>query len=1411
MKKYTLFVFLILFVLGINKEILASGIGTKFQIYVPPNAYSSSRYVQIYITATSDSTYITLTDDNADGDNDDSFTGMLRHGETYLRFIKDGTVNDDQGGKEDGDYFIITASKPVIVGQYTKAENSHDFIPSINNTMKGNFFKIFTPVSTNKLDINAFVYQDNTTIYLYDISANTQTSTGIARVNFNNPSLVFSITLNTKQDLINVSSSIGRNKLVNGKSYLLYANKPVTVQIGSLNGATRDGGSFVPGTNGSTLDNFYYFGIPAEKSNEQELRIVSFNNGVTVQVDRLSSGNWISLANYNLNQYQNANYISSTQYQLFRATVTGGKVTIFEGNDLETGSDGKSDMYNFAPSNKGDQASTYFNVWLPYPGDQRSCRDPFTGSNFTALWSHIFVYSAYNTTVTFKDVPTNGGIIDTSFTVDAGRYKDFKVNTTKYASLTSGSRQPYIAITSTQPIVASVTNWYDSWMSYATEVIPNSVTMGSDFNVDSVYSGSNAILSGYAFNDGYTFSTRKLTISIPDGFNYVTSNLNTPSQGNLGQGTVANLGGGEKSVTWQGFNFNLFDSVKFSLTVTANSLYANGSAIQSGTTFEFPSAFSGISGTDTINSQTASGIKIKNSNSYAEITKYIVAFEDLKNSAWNDWEVNDWVASVIQSVEADSLDRIKRIVFNYEALARGSSFNHTFYQKVNILGNSTVSLTVYDTLGNVKSDLSFSNQARSGAFTTTIFPSTKQALPPATGQFSTNTYSGQNWIVKGYTAKLEIVLNNTLNTLSSIVASTFDPYIITEFGNEIHIASIAGLAGNTQNVDNNVVMNTPLYGYFLDLGYKLPYDWRWPLEGPAYPIWVAYPEFEGYIISGQFLNQDWYDYPDSTKVWNKRIVEDDNLQYVSAFNTKSDMIENRFDESSLSTSVFIDTLDKFFSSPKLVDLDNNGTLEALVGCVDSRFYAFNSNGEIMPGFPVPTAGIIRSTAAVDTTYAPGIKAIIFGSDDGKLYGVTQTGKPLPGFPVNTDGAIKSSPAIVDLRNDGNKYIVAYSGNGKLFVFDMQGRTQPGFPRQLQKTFDTFGSLLILPSPATADLFNDGSREIIVSTIDSSLFVISNTGSDLSGFPLKLDNIIYASPVVSKFRDNSNKIIIVSSGGYVYVINRNGSIFQQRKIAESFISSPVVFDINRDGTKDIIVVSTDGTVFSLNAETLEIQWEVSTATILSTPVIADVSGDEFPEVIVPTMTGVTFVFESDGAIDSRNTNLIDIFDSWIISGPAIGDVDNNGKLDIVLASFDKTIRTYEFPNSNPESKIHWGSFGYNLGNTRWDESDYIPPDQPDALGQIFNYPNPVTTERTTIRAELPLNVEEIDLKIFDIGGELVKELSKKDFIRNGIYWDYTWDLQNGKNVPVANGVYLFFIEAKLNGNTYKKNQKMGVAR
>jgi hypothetical protein len=106
-----------------------------------------------------------------------------------------------------------------------------------------------------------------------------------------------------------------------------------------------------------------------------------------------------------------------------------------------------------------------------------------------------------------------------------------------------------------------------------------------------------------------------------------------------------------------------------------------------------------------------------------------------------------------------------------------------------------------------------------------------------------------------------------------------------------------------------------------------------------------------------------------------------------------------------------------------------------------------------------------------------------------------------------------------------------------------------------------------------------------------------------------------------------------------------------------------------------------------------------------------------------------------------------------------------------------------------------------------------------INRVFNYPNPFK-DKTTIQVELKAEPEDLNIKIYDISGELVieiegDEIKQRDMIGlSGGEWlryEVTWDGRNGAGDRVGSGVYLYRVKAKRGNSTKYKYGKMAIAR
>lgn len=181
-------------------------------------------------------------------------------------------------------------------------------------------------------------------------------------------------------------------------------------------------------------------------------------------------------------------------------------------------------------------------------------------------------------------------------------------------------------------------------------------------------------------------------------------------------------------------------------------------------------------------------------------------------------------------------------------------------------------------------------------------------------------------------------------------------------------------------------------------------------------------------------------------------------------------------------------------------------------------------------------------------------------------------------------------------------------------------------------------------------------------------------------------------------------------------------------------SPALADINGDGYDDIIAVTNNGHVVALDHNG-SLLWDTDISPLFgmpagkneihSSPAVADIDADGFPEIAfgvgtfqpdVCTVGGV-IVLNHHGAVEP-GWPVISFDDAIppagcpdsVFSTPALGDMDNDGDLEIIAAGFDKRIYAWHHdgslmpgfpPSSNLANRFPtWTDLRDRLGDNTW---------------------------------------------------------------------------------------------------------------
>ncbi|MGI8683920.1 MAG: FG-GAP repeat domain-containing protein, partial [Acidimicrobiales bacterium] len=268
--------------------------------------------------------------------------------------------------------------------------------------------------------------------------------------------------------------------------------------------------------------------------------------------------------------------------------------------------------------------------------------------------------------------------------------------------------------------------------------------------------------------------------------------------------------------------------------------------------------------------------------------------------------------------------------------------------------------------------------------------------------------------------------------------------------------------------------------------------------------------------------------------------------------------------------------------------------------------------------------------------------------------------PAQKWAVDLPAAVReSSPLVVDL--DGGGADVSFGAHdGKVYALHgSDGTTVPGWPRTTTHAINS--------SPAAADTDGDSRPE---------LFVGSGVGSHGA-----------------------------CSGGALYSFDHDGSQrfrhqgSDQDCASQAVHSTPAIGDINRDGVADATVGMLGLTMPSVSQSgAINPGWPYYTDdTVFSSPALADVNGDGQTDVVIGGDSTPGAPIDHRGGLvraigGSGNTIWEFRVNEIVRSSPSVGDIDGDGKAEIVFGTGDYWARN---GGAGDATKV----YALNLNGTR----------------------------------------------------------------------------------------------------------------
>lgn len=437
------------------------------------------------------------------------------------------------------------------------------------------------------------------------------------------------------------------------------------------------------------------------------------------------------------------------------------------------------------------------------------------------------------------------------------------------------------------------------------------------------------------------------------------------------------------------------------------------------------------------------------------------------------------------------------------------------------------------------------------------------------------------------------------------------------------------------------------------------------------------------------------------------------------------------------------------TSPAVGDIDGDGTMEIVQG--SDKIYAWHANGaEMKDGdSDAQTWGVLSTLgssyvshpALAQMDLVPGMEIIAASRDTKEVYIFKSNGSVMAGWPRTLENTIRAGMVVGDLDGDGKNEVIAVDEKGVIYVWKANGTELidgDANPTTQGVFYRMTGCTLNYSTPCVADIDEDGKNDLIVGSQGSQLFVFKFNGAIVAGFPYALTSSISGSPAIGDVdNDNHLEIVVWEFNGNFRVLRNNGTQqtfqFFSNGAPAFFCPSPALANVTGDAKLEMFVPSKNGRLYGIDSignflPGFPVFYNTTGQYTESSPIIADFDGDGLQDILIGDESHYIKAFSRTG-VPVAGFPLYT--DDSMRGVPQAGDVDGDGKLDLVAAGWDKNVYIWDFNAPWSTATAQWPRFHANLHNNG--RIGFVVPTP--VLGTKFSYT--IANERIHLEWYVPV--------------------------------------------------------------------------